>query len=124
MNHEVSLIDIPVYSDERGQVLSVEFRHLPFIPQRFFTTTGNKPGVIRGEHGHFLCEQILFSLSGEISVRVQTAQINETYQLHPTGMALYIPSGVWASQTFQTGTEILGCLASHAYDPNDLFKQI
>jgi UDP-2-acetamido-3-amino-2,3-dideoxy-glucuronate N-acetyltransferase len=124
MNHIVSLIDIPVYSDHRGQVVSIEFSHLPFIPQRFFTTTGNKPGVIRGQHGHFLCEQILFSLRGEISVLVQTAQISETYLLHPTAKALYVPSGVWASQTFQKGTEILGCLASHSYDPNDLFQQI
>jgi dTDP-4-dehydrorhamnose 3,5-epimerase-like enzyme len=121
MRDAIKLLEIPIFSDVRGHVAAIDFHNLPFVPRRFFTTSASGPGVIRGQHGHFVCEQILFSLKGEISVFVRTSEISEIHQLKPNGQALYIPAGFWASQTFITGTEILGCIASHPYDPKDLF---
>jgi hypothetical protein len=63
-------------------------------------------------------------LQGEISVLIKTLEFEETYRLVPTGKALYLPAGTWSAQTFLTGEEILGCLASHPYDPGDVFESI
>jgi UDP-2-acetamido-3-amino-2,3-dideoxy-glucuronate N-acetyltransferase len=124
MKREIELIEIPVQIDPRGKVTWFEFNDLPFMPKRFFTTTASSVGMIRGEHGHFVCEQIIFSLQGEISILVKTLECEQIYKLIPTGKAIYLPAGTWSAQTFATGQEILGCLASHPYDPTDVFESI
>jgi dTDP-4-dehydrorhamnose 3,5-epimerase-like enzyme len=124
MKHQVELIEIPIHTDTRGKVTSFEFGGLPFVPKRFFTTTVSSAGMTRGKHGHFVCEQIVFSLRGEILILVKALEFQETYSLVPSGKAIYLPAGTWSAQTFTTGEEILGCLASHPYDPNDVFESI
>jgi hypothetical protein len=124
MKQQIELIKIPIHTDTRGKVTSLEFDGLPFTPKRFFTTTVYSAGMTRGKHGHYVCQQIIFSLQGEISVLIKTLEFEETYRLVPTGKALYLPAGTWSAQTFLTGEEILGCLASHPYDPGDVFESI
>ena len=124
MTREIELIKIPVHTDARGKVTWFEFDDLPFMPKRFFTTTVSSAGMIRGEHGHFVCEQVIFSLQGEISILVKTLEFQETYTLIPKGDAIYLPPGTWSAQTFVTGEEILGCLASHPYNPGDIFESV
>jgi hypothetical protein len=120
----IELIKIPIHTDARGKVTWFEFDDLPFTPKRFFTTTVSSAGMIRGKHGHFVCEQIIFSLQGEISILVRTLEFQEIYTLVPTGKAIYLPAGIWSAQTFVTGQEILGCLASHPFDPSDIFDSL
>lgn len=124
MKRQIELIEIPIHTDARGKVTSLEFGGLPFIPKRFFATTVSSAGMTRGKHGHFICEQIIFSLQGEISILVKTLKFQKTYSLTSRGKALYLPAGTWSAQTFLTGEEILGCLASHPYDPSDVFESI
>jgi hypothetical protein len=124
MKSHIELIELPIHTDARGIVTSLEFNGLPFIPQRFFTTTVSSAGMTRGKHGHFVCEQIIFSLQGEILILVKTLEFQESFSLVPSGKAIYLPAGTWSAQTFLTGEEILGCLASHPYDPSDVFESI
>ena len=123
MNNSVRFIDFPYYSDHRGHVYPFEFEGLPFAPQRIFFTTASESGIVRGQHGHFICEQVLFSLNGSIVVKVMKEGVKSEFCLEPNGKALYIPAGIWASQLFTTGEEILGCIASHVYDPTEFFSE-
>ena len=122
MKNKIQLIDFPIYSDARGNVIPFEFDELPFMPRRFFTTAASAPGIIRGNHGHFVCQQIIFSISGMILVNTKSKDSQDSYVLEPNGKAIYLPAGLWCSQTFATGQEILGCLASHPYDARDFFE--
>jgi hypothetical protein len=124
VNASLRIIEIPLFSDNRGNVLPFEFRNLPFAPQRFFTTSAVAPNTVRGEHGHYECHQLLFSLFGDITVYIKAPDFEKTVLLQPNGKALYIPPHHWASQTFVKGDEILGCLASHSYDACDIYKNI
>ncbi len=122
MNESPKIIEFPLFLDNRGNVLPFEFRNLPFVPQRFFTTSAVAPNTVRGEHGHYECHQLLFSLSGNIAVYIKAPDYEKTVLLQPNGRALYIPPKHWASQTFVKGDEILGCLASHSYDAGDIYE--
>jgi len=124
VNESLKIIEFPLFLDNRGNVLPVEFRNLPFVPQRFFTTSAVAPNTVRGEHGHYECHQLLFSLSGNIGVYIKAPDYEKTVLLQPNGKALYIPPKHWASQTFVKGDEILGCLASHSYDAGDIYENI
>jgi hypothetical protein len=124
MNVSFEILDIPTFADERGNVRPFDFKNLPFVPQRFFTTSALAPNTVRGKHGHFECHQILFSLSGNIKVIIKASEFEETFLLKPNGKALYIPPRHWASQTFTNGDEILGCLASHSYDLDDIYEDV
>ena len=122
MEKPFEIIDFSIHEDSRGKLIPYEFSSLPFSPKRFFYTTVNVAGTIRGEHGHHVCEQVIFSLKGSILVKIRNRSFEATYTLEPNGKALYIPAGTWASQTFSVGSEIMGCLASHPYDESDVFK--
>jgi UDP-2-acetamido-3-amino-2,3-dideoxy-glucuronate N-acetyltransferase len=122
VNESPKIIEFPLFLDNRGNVLPFEFRNLPFVPQRFFTTSAVAPNTVRGEHGHYECHQLLFSLSGNIAVYIKAPDYEKTVLLQPNGRALYIPPKHWASQTFVKGDEILGCLASHSYDAGDIYE--
>jgi dTDP-4-dehydrorhamnose 3,5-epimerase-like enzyme len=124
VNELFKIIEFPLFSDERGNVLPFEFRNLPFVPQRFFTTSAVAANTVRGKHGHYECHQLLFSLSGDIEVDIKAPEFEKTVLLQPNGKALYIPPKHWASQTFLKGDEILGCLASHSYDAADIYENI
>jgi hypothetical protein len=120
----LKIIEFPTFADDRGNVLPFEFKNLPFVPQRFFTTSAAAANTVRGKHGHYDCHQILFSLFGNIVVNIRATEVEETVLLQPNGKALYIPPKHWASQTFVKGNEILGCLASHPYDAADIYESI
>lgn len=124
MSELIRIIEFPWFSDDRGKVLPFEFKNLPFVPQRFFTTSVVAANTVRGKHGHYDCHQILFSLFGDIEVNIKATEFEETVLLQPNGKALYIPPKHWASQTFIKGDEILGCLASHSYDAADIYERI
>jgi hypothetical protein len=80
--------------------------------------------ITEGKHGHYECHQLLFSLPGIIEVNIKAPEFEKTVLLQPNGKALYIPPKHWASQTFANGDEILGCLASHSYDADDIYVNI
>ena len=124
MNESLKIIEFTLLSDNRGNVLPFEFRNLPFVPQRFFTTSAVAANTVRGKHGHYECHQLLFSLFGNIAVYIKAPEFEKTVLLQPNGKALYIPPKHWASQTFVKGDEILGCLASHSYDVGDIYENI
>jgi dTDP-4-dehydrorhamnose 3,5-epimerase-like enzyme len=124
MNKLFKIIEFPFFSDDRGNVRPVEFKNIPFVPQRFFTTSAHNENTVRGKHGHYECHQLLFSIRGNIQVNIKTSDFDEMVILEPNGKALYLPPKHWASQTFVKGDEILGCLASHSYDAADVYENI
>lgn len=121
VNEVPRLISLPFIADQRGVLIPYEFDNLPFSPQRFFITSVQKKRTLRGEHGHYQCKQLLFSIKGELIVNVKTRSFESEFSLTPNGEALYLPNGFWSSQYFSLGDEILGCLASEPYDQNDYF---
>jgi len=111
------LIDLPAHSDERGNLLPLDFDKLPFKPRRAFAVTQAPTGSIRGEHGHRSGEQLLICLQGKISILLRKGQEEANTELTPTGPGLLLGAGVWCRQTYLTADSALFVLASEPYDP-------
>lgn len=111
------LVDLPIHSDERGNLLPLDFDRLPFMPRRVFTVTGVPAGSIRGEHGHRSGEQLLICLQGKIDLLLRKGDEDATTALTPAGPGLLLGAGVWCRQTYLVSNSVLLVLASEPYDP-------
>ena len=106
-----------MHSDERGNLLPLDFDRLPFTPRRVFTVTGVPVGSIRGEHGHRSGEQLLVCLQGKIDLLLRKGHEEATTALTPAGPGLLLGAGVWCRQTYLVSNSVLLVLASEPYDP-------
>ena len=106
-----------MHSDERGNLLPLDFDRLPFTPRRVFTVTGVPVGSIRGEHGHRSGEQLLVCLQGKIDLLLRKGHEEATTALTPAGQGLLLGAGVWCRQTYLVSNSVLLVLASEPYDP-------
>ena len=109
-------------SDERGSLLALEFRDLPFEPLRCFVVSDVPSSKTRGEHAHWECHQLLVCTSGSLSVSVTDGVGSKTFHLDGTENALYIPPLIWASQFLFSEDASLLVLASDAYDSRDYIR--
>lgn len=117
-----SLIDIPEMTDPRGVLWALEFAGVPFTPQRLFWTTANSSTITRGEHAHHECHQLLFAVSGDVTVDVHDGERSESVVLDSPSVGLHVPPLLWAAErAFSTGA-VLGVLASHGYDNADYIR--
>jgi len=82
-------IDMQVVTDEKGSLLISE--NLPFDIKRTFVMY-MKVGRHRGGHANHECEQIFTVISGEVVLKVETADGREKYHMRQSGRAVYVPA--------------------------------
>lgn len=107
---------LPVVVDERGELLPLDFRRLPFVPCRAFLVRHVPSGRARGGHAHLHARQLMVCAAGEVDVEIRYAGLSARVTLRLDGNALLVEPGVWARQVYGAGAALL-VLASHPYDP-------
>jgi dTDP-4-dehydrorhamnose 3,5-epimerase-like enzyme len=120
---QVRRVSLASHEDERGSLLPISFKDLPFQPCRVFVVHGVPPGTERGRHGHQEGQQCLVCVSGRITVEMRLGGISEHCVLEPGSGGLLIGPGVWAKQTYVEEHSILLVLASHPYNPDALITE-
>jgi len=101
-----------VHVDERGQLLPVDLRDLPFAPARCFVVTGPPEGATRG--GHLVpCRELVVLVSGSADVR----QDGVTVRLAQPGDTLLLEPGVYMDYDLAPGGSTILVLADRPYDP-------
>lgn len=108
------------YCDDRGDLLPIDFKELPFVPQRIFVVNHVKDCQIRGQHAHKKCKQIILCLTGEVWIVTYDGKKYVTKEIFP-GQALYIPPVVWCNQVFYNSGSIM-VFASDSYDEKDYIR--
>lgn len=108
--------------DDRGGLLIGEFDTLPFIPKRLFLQWGTSPGIMRGQHAHLSCWQILFPISGSAKIDFEFCGGKESLLLNEDSVGLVLPPLVWANQTLLSTDSRLLVLASESFDENDYIR--
>ena len=117
------IIDIPSFSDMRGDLSVIELeKTLPFIIKRIFYTYNVDSNRVRGEHAHKECMQFLIAVSGSLSVICDNGSEREEFVLDSPSIGLYIPPGVWGIQYKHSADCVLLVCASHEYDANDYIR--
>lgn len=117
----VKEIQFDVKSNSKdGTLVPLElYSSLPFIPRRVFYVYDVPAGSIRGKHAHFLTEQILICLNGQVDVTCDDGNLKKTYSLDSPNKGLYIPSLVWDECFYVLQNSVLLVLSSTSYSPND-----
>lgn len=103
--------------DNRGSLVPIEFKDLPFIPKRLFYVTNVPLGYRRGGHAHHETEQILICVKGIIGVRL--IEENRSYFILEENEYLYVGKKIWDAQDFITENAVLLVLCSTNYEEND-----
>ena len=112
-------IDMQVVDDENGSILITE--RLPFEIKRTFALY-MRVGRQRGGHANFKCEQVFTVISGEVVLRVETADGNEEYHMRQNGRGIYVPALAWRTIMAKTRFACVLVHASAEYDESDYIR--
>jgi UDP-2-acetamido-3-amino-2,3-dideoxy-glucuronate N-acetyltransferase len=109
--------------DMRGSLVSGEIeRHVPFVPERFFSVMKVPSKDVRGAHAHRRCEQFLVCQVGSLAVMVDDGHNREEVILDDPSLGLYMPAMTWGVQYRYTSEALLLVLASRPYEPEDYIR--
>ncbi len=78
----------------------------------------------RGGHAHRKCHQVLIAVKGEVEIEYVDLLGSHLVTLNSASVALHIPPGVWAKQTYLDEDSSLLVLASDPYDVADYVDDI
>jgi dTDP-4-dehydrorhamnose 3,5-epimerase-like enzyme len=119
----VSLIDLPVVSDPRGDLTFVEGeRHVPFPIRRVYYLYNVPVDAERGGHAHRELEQVVFALSGSFRMKIDDGHQKSEYWLRDPRKGLYINRLIWREMDSFSQGAVCMVLASHPYDETDYFR--
>jgi UDP-2-acetamido-3-amino-2,3-dideoxy-glucuronate N-acetyltransferase len=119
---ESGLIELPSFSDERGLVSVLDESVIPFRVSRIFFVYDVPNRLVRGEHAHITCHQMLICTTGALRVHLDDGTTQRDISLASPNGGLHIPPMTWASQYQFTPGAVLAVLASHPYDPEDYIR--
>lgn len=110
-------------TDLRGSLSVAELGDgLPFVPKRTFFVFDVPNGLVRGEHAHRECEQLLIAVRGSIRALVDDGTSRVECILDSPTTALHMRAGVWGTQYRYSSDAVLAVFASHLYDSNDYIR--
>jgi len=118
------LVRLPTFRDPRGQITVAELDDaLPFAIHRIFFVYA-VPGehVVRGDHAHRSCTQLLLPFCGAVSVVIDDGIVREEIRLNDPGIGLLIPPGIWSMQHRVAPGTVLAVFCSERYDPREYIR--
>lgn len=121
MNYK--LIDMYVFGDERGKLISVEGnKNVPFEIKRVYWIYDTLPDQNRGCHAHKDLEQIIVAMDGACQFVLDDGKTRETIWLNRPDKGLYIGKGMWREMRhFSYGCKLM-VLASKHYDEKEYIR--
>lgn len=121
MNYK--LIDMKVFGDERGKLVSLEGnKNVPFDIKRVYYIYDTLPEQDRGMHAHKELEQLIIAIDGACQFLLDDGKTKETVWLNRPDVALYIGKNMWREMRhFSYGCKLM-VLASKHYDENEYIR--
>ena len=112
-------MNINIVKEKRGTLIPIDLNDLPFQPKRIFFVTNVPKFDLRGEHAHYLTEQVLVCISGRIEVKLDYGNnMLKQVSLLP-GMTIYITNKVWGTQKYLEDNTTICSICSTLYDKKD-----
>jgi len=107
-----------VFNDDRGSLIPIELKNIPFEVKRTFIVNNVPLNEIRGNHSHYNTKQYLICINGSVDVILNDG-FNETIYKLIKGESILIPELVWDSQRFTSVNSEILVFCSTEYDIND-----
>ncbi len=120
----VSMIDLPVISDPRGDLTFIEGgEQVPFEIKRVYFLYNVPAESERGGHAHRELQQVLFALSGSFRIKIDNGFEKSEYWLNNPRRGLLINRLNWREiDSFSQGAVCM-VIASQHYDESDYFRE-
>ena len=114
----------PCITEDKYQGLLRVFESdcLPFIIKRVFSVVNAQSGSKRGQHAHKKCNQLICCVAGEINLICDDGKNQEEILLTPDGIAILVPSGIWAEQDYLKDNSVIIVFCDHSYDEKDYIR--
>ena len=120
---DIKFYDLKDFDEENGHLVPIEQNiDIPFEIKRVFYVYGVNDKNVRGQHSHFLTQQVLICLSGKVEVTCYDGKIKKTYILDKPNKALLIPEMIWDEQIYLSEDSILLSFCSTNYDRQDYIE--
>lgn len=95
---------------------------LPFDVKRVYWTYYTPNNVIRGHHAHKALEQLIFAVSGTITILTEDKLgVKREFILNEPNKGIYVPPMVWREIRFSHSAVLL-CLASMEFIVEDYIR--
>jgi dTDP-4-dehydrorhamnose 3,5-epimerase-like enzyme len=107
-----------VFNDDRGSLIPIELKNIPFEVKRVFVVNNVPLNEIRGNHSHYNTKQYLICINGSVDVILNDG-FNETIYKLIKGESILIPELVWDSQKFTSENSEILVFCSTEYDIDD-----
>ena len=114
------LIDLPTFTDSRGQ-LSVLEKAVPFPVRRVYFI--HHASGLRGGHRHRKNTQLLVAVSGAVKIHVHDGQKKQDYDLNHPRQGLLVETPDWHTMDEFSPDCVLLVLASQPYDVHDYIDE-
>jgi dTDP-4-dehydrorhamnose 3,5-epimerase-like enzyme len=119
---DISIINLPVVEDARGNLAYIQTGILPFDFKRVYYLFDVPSTAFRGGHSHSEQLEFLIALSGSFEVVLDDGKNKKTILLNKPNVGLLIPRQIWRElQNFSSGSVCL-VLASDVFDENDYIR--
>jgi len=110
-------------ADLRGELAICEFGdELPFTPVRMFSIFNVPSRDVRGQQAHRQCSQFLIAMHGGCRLLLDDGQQRRSLWLDRPDLGVFVPPGIWTSQTNFSSDCVLLVLNSHTYDARDYIR--
>lgn len=117
LGDRVSVLHFEGITDERGELVPVDFGELDFTPVRSFVVTA-PGGTLRGGHAHRHGTQLLVRVSGVIQIDLALDGEQHRIELTEAQNALLVRAPVWFSQTYLGQSPAMIVFSDQPYDPD------
>ena len=120
---DYKLIDMKVFGDERGKLVSLESnKNIPFDIKRVYYIYDTLPNETRGKHSHKNLEQIIVAIDGACQFVLDDGKKRETVLLNRPDVGLYIGKNMWREMRhFSYGCKLI-VLASDYYSEEEYIR--
>jgi hypothetical protein len=120
MELKYKLVRFVEKGDSRGKLVILEgITSVPFDIKRVFYTYNTAESVQRGSHANRNTKFMLISVSGSCTVEVNCGKSSSTFTLDSPVKGLFLNTMVWKEIKHFSADNILLCLCSEHYDPNE-----
>tara|TARA_E500000318_G_C3531266_1_gene200620 strand:- start:24 stop:401 length:378 start_codon:yes stop_codon:yes gene_type:complete len=108
-----------IFEDERGSLLPINLKEIPFDVKRVFTVYNVPKDTVRGDHAHYKTKQYLICVKGMIKVILESGEKETTETILKKGDSIFIDKLVWDSQQFLTDDDVMLVFANTEYNFED-----
>ena len=120
---DVKLYELDSFTEVDGTLVAIEeLKQIPFEIKRIFYVFGANDSRRRGKHAHYVTQQVLICLRGDVVVTCRDGSQDCTYILNSPTQALYVPQMVWDEQVYTSEDTILLVLSNTLYDKSDYIE--